>query len=121
MALEFKFLKPEEISSNGAKPHMRFTLDLLANGAPITITHEGPEPLKGLYNSINREAGIFPELNDWQTQNGTKERRKVSVVLALNGHQSRGDAEAPSDVEAGIRAYLEALSKLPKYEQLSLL
>lgn len=117
MMLELKFLKPELVGPNGTKPHMKFTLDLLADGALRTITYDGHESLKGLYASINKEMGFEPELKDWRTQTGKKEgHRKVSVVLALNGNQSSGEAEAISDVEAGVRAYLDALGRIPYHQ-----
>lgn len=71
----------------------------------------------GLYGTINKAAGINPDLGDWQTESGTSGARKVKVILRLDGREAAGESEAESYVEAGTRAYIDALNKLIAYRQ----
>lgn len=121
MALTFLSLDKKVIGDEGRKPTLEVELGILVDDEKRLLIYTGNQALQGVYAAIANAVGIHPELRDWQRHTGTENgNRKVGVILGLNGYQSSGEAEAPSDFEAGIRAYLDALSKLPKYEQLSL-
>ena len=118
MALEFKFLRSEPNGHGGATSSARFTLGLLVDGAQTGVTYEGPKVLMGLYDLINKQVGITPivegDVNIVQGQDGSK---KVSLLLMHSGTEVRGEAESATIPEAAVRAYINAINRLPNYRQ----
>jgi 2-isopropylmalate synthase len=92
------------------------TITLARGGAERTATvSEGDGPLDALFRAIDEITDARPVVRDFRVQSATrgKDAQGESVVeLEHNGQLYRGRGVSTDTVEAGARAYLNALNRI---------
>jgi 2-isopropylmalate synthase len=101
-------------ASSGEPPTVSLTLSRGAERRTAEMS-EGDGPLDALFRAIDEITGISPIVRDFRVQSATrgKDAQGESVIeLEYNGQMYRGRGASTDTVEAGARAYLNAVNRI---------
>ncbi len=88
---------------------------IAVDGVPDTRTATGAGPLDAAFKAIQEITGLAPELEDFSLAAATRGSDALGEAVVTLGHGSRvviGKAVSLDVVEAGVKAYLNALNWL---------
>jgi 2-isopropylmalate synthase len=100
-------------TGNGEAPEA--TVRLRREEVLMEASSEGDGPIDAIFKAIDKVAGAYHKLEDWQVQavTETKEAMGVSTVrVSREGHRAFGRGSSTDILKASAKAYVEAINRI---------
>ncbi|MDR0827499.1 MAG: 2-isopropylmalate synthase [Desulfovibrio sp.] len=107
-----------QTSDSGLPPTAVLVLDI--NGKRVQHAGFGVGPIDAVFKAIDKVSGHSPTLEQFSVNaitGGTDAQGEVTVRISENNRSSIGRGSHPDIINAGARAYLNALNRLSKKEE----
>jgi len=114
IADQWQFVAYQIAASSGVAPSATLTLARGGDQRSATVT-EGDGPLDALFKAVEDITDIRATLRDYRVQAATRGKDaqgETLVELEFNGQTHRGRGVSTDTVEAGVRAYLNAVNRI---------
>jgi len=100
-------------TGNGDAPEAR--VRLRREEVTLEASSEGDGPIDAIFKAIDKIAGAFHKLEDWQVKavTETKEAMGISTVrVSREGHRALGRGSSTDILKASAKAYVEAINRI---------